>query len=1039
MVSQPNHKTSGEFEALYKVLNHAQKKAVDSIEGPVMVIAGPGTGKTTILTLRIGNILKRTDTSPDSILALTFTESGAYAMRRKLMEIIGPSAYKVHIHTFHGFAEHIIQQYPDYFPRIIGSKIITDAEQIKIIEKIMRSKSIDLLRPYGDPGYYVKPVLREIQILKRENISPERLKESIERGFSVDTADIDISSSLGHGRASVSSTTLEKLKKRDEKNLELVFIYEKYEEELAKQKFYDFDDMLLELIRVMEADNTFKLILQETYQYILADEHQDANSAQNKILELLADFHDNPNLFIVGDDKQAIYRFQGASLDNFLYFSKKYPNAQVIDLEHNYRSHQLILDASHSLISNNPTIPGHERTKLVSLQVGGRPIFVTEFSKVDDELEYVTQKIVALLQAKEKPEEIAILYRENSHAKRISEVLKAHGIAHRIESDHDILGDIDATKIVILCRAIHDPSNSEALSSALLLSEMNCDPAFVAEACHLATRQRKSLHLIIKNSKKGGEDKGMTIDQSLKTAYMDIVRWSREARVIPFPDFLHKLIGETNMLASIMTAPDSLERLTSLQTFFDRVIKAARSKRTFYIDDFIEHIDIVKNHGIIARRSYVEHIPGVRLMTAHRSKGLEFNYVFIVHTNDGIWGNRRQRSLFSIPVIEHARDQGRIEDERRLFYVALTRAREGIFISYSSSFDDKETIPSQFVAEIDSGSVSFESLKTNKTFDHIFKKFGMPQKKTTSSILTPDFVRSKFISQPLSVTHLNNYLECPWRYFFVNLIRIPQTESRHQMYGTAMHATLRSFFQSYKEGRNMNAKKLVELLRYNLDMQSMSADDREDSFKKGKKALEGYLRAYDGTWNSNFLTEYVVNGVGLAISNASSVFTYTDLVSPELVKGTREGGGVKGKSSDLLRLNLIGKLDKVEFIDDHDVVVVDYKTSRPKSRNEIEGKTRDADGNYKRQLVFYKLLLDNDDKKLRMKYGEIDFVEPNERGKFKKEKFEIIDREVDQLKESILKMAREVLTLSFVNNSCEDRECQYCKLGKILLLDKGIN
>ena len=164
--------TSKAFEESYKALNPAQRKAVDAIEGPVMVIAGPGTGKTTLLTLRIANILRKTDIPADAILALTFTESGAAAMRRKLTSTIGAAAYKVHIHTFHGFAGHIIEQYPDYFPRVIGSSIITEVEQMKIIEKALQSKYISLLRPYGDQSYYIRPILREIQTLKRENISP---------------------------------------------------------------------------------------------------------------------------------------------------------------------------------------------------------------------------------------------------------------------------------------------------------------------------------------------------------------------------------------------------------------------------------------------------------------------------------------------------------------------------------------------------------------------------------------------------------------------------------------------------------------------------------------------------------------------------------------------------------------------------------------------------------------------------------------------------------------------------------------------------
>src|SRR3989344_3199453 len=211
------------IDQIYQRLNDEQRRAVEAIEGPVMVIAGPGTGKTTVLSLRIANILRLTDSTPDSILALTFTESGAQSMKRKLISLIGQPAYRVNIHTFHGFAEMIINQYPDNFPRIIGSK------------------EIKLLRPFGAPFYYVRPVLSEIHILKRENISPKMLLESI-------------------GKSD---------QKQELKNLELAFVYGAYEAELARRKLYDFDDMLLELIRAMVDDIDLKRGLQENFQYIL--------------------------------------------------------------------------------------------------------------------------------------------------------------------------------------------------------------------------------------------------------------------------------------------------------------------------------------------------------------------------------------------------------------------------------------------------------------------------------------------------------------------------------------------------------------------------------------------------------------------------------------------------------------------------------------------------------------------------------------------------------------------------------------------------
>ena len=981
--AQPNT-----FDRAYTILNKAQKKAVDTIEGPVMVIAGPGTGKTTILTLRIANILRLTDTSPDSILALTFTESGAHTMRRKLLETIGPAAYKVAIHTFHGFAAHTIEYHPDYFSRIIGSKLITEAEQIRIIEKIIESGDIEALRPYGDPTYYVRPVLREIHVLKRENVSPAVLLKSV-----------DVEEESG---GELSATETEKRAKRVIKNKELAFVYSEYEKALAKAKQYDFDDMLLEIIRATEKDADFKLILQEKYQYILADEHQDANAAQNRILELLSDFHQSPNLFIVGDDKQAIYRFQGASLENFLYFSHKYPDAVVIDLEHNYRSHQGILDAAHSLIGKNPSMLGRNLTELKSLLMGRRAIHVLECATVDDELEMIVHRIKTLLEEGETPDEIAVLYRDNKHAASLAAILKSHGISHRIESDHNVMDDMDVVKILTLCRAIQDPSDGSALAQALFIRELGADSAEVAALCARASKERKPLHRLLKE----------TVDpqtKSVRQAYARIIDWSHQAKLVSCSVFLQKVIQETNLLLAIVSAPDSLERLNSVQAFFDHVVAASQSARIFRLADFMAYLDITEAHGISTRRTYTEHIHGVRLMTAHRAKGQEFNYVFIIHVVDGVWGNRSSRHLFHIPVIEHARATGRIDDERRLFYVALTRARKDVTVSYASSDVSKDTIASQFISEIDPSLLETEKVHVEDPTARMITAF-MSQKSTvldtSISILQPDFVRAKFLGQPLSVTHLNNYLECPWRYFFVNLIRIPQAENKHQLYGTAIHAALRTFFDSYKEGEDLVLKRLIELFVYHVDALPFAADDREDALKKGTKALEGYHKTYYPQWNRRLLSEYAVRGTEVAIE--------------------------KG-----VTLELSGKLDKIELIDDRNVVVVDYKTGKPKSRNQIEGKVASnsgGEGNYFRQLAFYKLLLEGD-AKFNLKYGEIDFIEPNDRGKYKVERFEIDSEAVQKVKDEIVAMAKDILSLSFIDSECDDPHCEYCVLGK-LLVDK---
>lgn len=961
------------FEKKYRELNPAQKKAVDAIEGPVLVIAGPGTGKTTILTLRIANILERTDTAPENILALTFTESGAFAMRRKLAEIIGTPAYKVNIHTFHGFAADIIERYPDYFDRIIGSKVISEPERIKIIKNVLLAGKVRLLRPYGDEEYYIGPILREIQILKRENISPEKFRKSI-------VLETD---------EKLSKTEAEKQKKQAEKNRELAHVYAEYEKVLAKEKLYDFEDMLLELIRRMEEVPEFKLTLQENFQYILADEHQDANAAQNRILELLSDFYESPNLFIVGDDKQAIYRFQGATIENFLYFRDKYRDTLIIDLEHNYRSHQGILDASHSLIENNPKMPGLERKRLKSLQVGSVPVYIREYESVEDEYEYVSESIARLMGNGIKSEEIAVLYRDNRHAMPISNVLSSKGIENRIESDYDIMAEKDIRKILFVAKAVDDLSSDENLAKALFVRELGADPGHVAELCALSRREDKPLYALVRKFSDTGR------------AYKWLSDLAGDAQVVQCTNFIQKLFSESGMLRDILQDERAAERLETVQAFFDHIASLANSRRDFLLHDLLEYLAISEEHGISYRRKYGENVSGVRLMTAHRAKGLEFDHVFILHAADKIWGNRSSRSLFHIPLIEHARNTGRIEDERRLFYVAMTRAKQTVNISFARRDSDKDLLPSQFLAEIDPAFSEYRKVEDRVPLGR--KPVFGTAPKSGNSLLHPDFIQGKFFSQPLAVTHLNNYLECPWKYFFVNLIRIPQLETKHQLYGTAIHASLKSFFDAYKNGKNMKGKVLVDILKHNIEKLPFSKKDRREAIEKGENALTGYVKQYGGGWNRRILNEYSVKRV----------------VGVDLGEGER--------------LELTGKIDKVEFIGEREVVVVDYKTGKPKSRNEIEGRTKSADGNYKRQLAFYKLLLsDSARNALSMKFGEIDFIEPNERGIYKKERFEIDNGEVKEITDFIAEMARELITVTFLCKGCGKKDCEFCRLGEII-------
>ena len=962
------------FKEQYNRLNKAQKQAVDTIDGPVMVIAGPGTGKTSILTLRIANILKQTDTSPENILALTFTESGAYAMRKKLVSIVGTDGYKVNVSTFHGFCNDVIKQYPERFPRIIGSTAITEIDQISLMEKIIENNDFQMLKPYGDIFFYVKPAISEIRNLKREAIDAFGFESIIlkqEKEFNDIPEKVHVK---GAHKGKMKGEYI-KIKERIEKNKELLILYKEYEKSLEKGKFYDFEDMIVEVIKTLKTDEDLLLILQENYQYILADEHQDANNAQNAILELLSNFHDNPNLFIVGDEKQAIYRFQGASLNNFLYFKEKYKNSVVIDLEENYRSTQTILDASHSLISKNIMPEGYVRVSLQSRAEKGKELIrIFECLNSDSENNFIIEDIKLKIQNGVKANDIAVLYRDNKDAIGISNVFSKNDIPYRVESDSDILKDENVTKLVSIFELINNLSDEEKLGKFLFIDFLNIDSIEIYKIFDQARKEKKKLIDLVK--------------ENFPELANKISSWASLAMNKPFVDVFEIVIRESGFLEYVLSCDDSLERMSVLETFFNEIKNLSNVKRQYYLFDFIDHIERVREHGILTKTGKALEKDGVRLMTAHKSKGLEFEYVYIIGAYDGHWGNKTKRSFFT--TIKNG--EGNMDDERRLFYVALTRARKEVTITYPrENSEGKELLPSQFIDEI---SIEHKEVSTIKNKIDVKEKFKETVIVRSQEIGDKEYLRNQFLEQGLAVTGLNNYLKCPWEYFFVNLIRLPKAQSKHQMYGTAIHETLRTFFNKYREEQDMNKQDLLSLFEFNLNKTLLSPSDLSDSLKKGKQALDGYFETYNGTWQRNLLTEYSIRGVHLDVLNNGNNFT----------------------------LLLKGNLDKVEFLDDVYVNVVDYKTGKRKS---------DSKENYHRQLTFYKLLLQLDEKKKYiMRSGELDFIEPGSNGKYVKDRFEITDEEVEKLKDLIKEKASEIYNFDFWGKECGDKDCEYCGLGK---------
>ncbi len=980
------------FASSYKMLNAEQKKAVDTIEGPVMVIAGPGTGKTQILTLRIANILRTTDTPPDGIIALTFTESGAFAMRRRLVDIVGAPGYRVRIYTFHGFANDVIGRFPDSFPRIVGARSMIDVERIELMQGLISNTPLEYLRPYGDPFFYVRSVLGKIGELKRENISPDKFEEVLYIRSDAFKNIPDLFHEKGVHKGAMRGKYAQ-TSKRLVRSAEMLTLYRLYEVALTKQRLYDYEDMLLEVIRALEADKELLLTLQEESQYILADEHQDANESQNRLLELLASFYKNPNLFVVGDEKQAIFRFQGASLDNFLYFKKQYPEAVIITLRENYRSTQPILDSAHQLMTHAPVhaeIPRIPLISSISTPSYAGKIKIVSLPRPDDERAFVAEDIARLVAEGVPLRDIAVLYRVNGDAQGVAGALARRNIPFVVESSQNILEDLGVRKFLVLLRAVALYGSDQALAPALHIDFLELSPL---EVTRFIARARGDLYNALGDKKKlvaMGVKKPLPFVGFAKK----LERWKRITENDGLLAVLDSVAEESGLIASLLRAHNPEEKFASVSALFTEARQVRTTNRNASLQDFLTHIALLEEYRLslsLPRASSTR--DAVRLMTAHKSKGLEFEYVYIIHANDGRWGNRTSKEFFSpirmAPNNDNADDGS---DERRLFYVALTRAKLSVTITLArESESGAPALPSQFVEEIGNDLVDKEERTETAP---VFNPGRTPQRHALDIAL----VQELFAEQGLSVTALNNYLACPWRYFYRNLIRMPEVPEKSLEYGTAVHRALKEFFEQWKEGVDVGSVGLAERFKRALDDSSLNESDYADSLKKGEKALVTYYNQWHTHWRHNILNEYKVT-------------TFLPV-------------GIEG----LARIRLRGDFDKVEFTEDGFLTLYDYKTGRKKSRGVILGKDGVENwGDYRRQLVFYKLLLGLFEKgKWKMRTGSIDFVEPDDKGNTVRETFEISDEEVSELTCLVQRIASEIWQFSFTKNGCNKKDCKYC-------------
>ena len=1032
-------KLQQQFREEYRKLNEQQRQAVDTTEGPVMVIAGPGTGKTQILAARIGKILLETDVFPENILCLTYTDAGAIAMRRRLQFFIGPDAYKVNIHTFHSFCNDIIQENLSLFEKT-SLDPISDLERIQLFKSLIDSfpKNHPLKRYRGDVYFEIGNLKNLFSTMKREGWTPEFINQKIDQYL----ADLPLREEYIAKRATKEfkkgDLRTDKVAEETEKMEKLraaIGEFQPFQELMRRRNRYDFDDMINWVILAFEENKPLLSSYQERYQYILVDEYQDTSGTQNRLVSLLINYWDQPNVFVVGDDDQSIYRFQGANVKNMLDFAGSYQkDLLTVVLTHNYRSTQPILDISKTLIDKNQErlvqqISGLSKQLIASHPLTSRhtyPPRLLEYVQPRQEMTDITLQIEQLVAEGVAPGKIAVIYKENKYGEELARFLQLKNIPVYSKRNLNLFEIPLAQKIILLLRYLAAELDAPYGGDEMLFEILHFDffhiaPIEIAKlTVEVADRhfsdQRTSLRrLLYERASQPARDLFDTgLPDNMKKASAALEYLIGEVPNTTLQTLFEDCIRRTGILSQIMQSPDKIWLMQVLTSLFEFVKEETRRDPELDLEGLIGVMELMKENSITLPLVKVAGSDkAVNLLTAHGSKGLEFEYVFFAGCNASTWEKKRRPgggykypdTLLDSPKTGEKKGGYSEEEElRRLFYVALTRAELHLSISWSRYRNDgKELEPSVFIAEIlDRHDLPIEKVvlpdETLAAFEALpFSEIIAPE----IAAAEEDFISRMLEKFVMNVTALNNYLKCPLEFYFKNLVRIPSPKNEATEFGSAVHFALQRLFEKMKAHANEQFPSKEEMLQ---DFQWYMHRHRESFTKEafarrqeyGVEVLSNYYDKYVLVWNKIVTVERNIRNV--------------------IVRG----------------VPLKGKLDKLEF-QGKEVNVVDYKTGdvdRAKDKLQPPNTKDPNGGDYWRQAVFYKILVDSyEQKDWKVASTEFDFVEPDKKKEYRKVKIVITPEDITTVTHQILDTWERIQRREFYTG-CGKPDCHWCNFVK---------
>lgn len=791
-----------------RTLNTEQRQAIEHGNGPLLIIAGAGTGKTTVITKRIEHLILEKKISPSNILALTFTEKAAQEMETRIDEILPYGYTTMWIETFHAFCDRILRQEAIHIGLSPKFTLMTEAESLLFLRKNLYSFQLDYFRPLGNPSKFLQGMLQHFSRLKDDDILPSQYLEYAEK----------------------LAETTDEIERKQTK--ELANAFRIYEELKAKNDVMDFSDLISNVLQLFRSRPHILKQYQEQFKYLLVDEFQDTNFAQNEMAILLAG--QEQNITVVGDDDQSIYRWRGAALANMMQFRSHFPTATIVTLNKNYRSTQVILDGAYKLIQyNNPDrLEAKEgiNKKLEAMSgIQGEGISFLYATRVEDEAEAVANQIQEDHKKTQRPyNDYAILVRANDHAVPFKNALERLHIPTQFLGPSHLFEQEEIKDLIAYLRVLANFDDDACLYRILTM------PIFAVEARDIAA--------LLNAAKKNNLTLFEAMEQCADSTMIEKAQRKILALVTMMKKHMEKLASENagqilyyffedSGLLGYYLDPRSTKTekaAENIAKFFTKLQTFAANRESASVFAVVEWIELSMELGESPMASEIDWSANeaVNILTIHSSKGLEFPVVFVVNLVTQRFPGKDRKEQIPVPqdLIREELPTGdeHLQEERRLFYVAATRAKEQLFLTAAKFYGEgkRERKLSPFLTET-LGETYVTKVVTSLKQDHSEQQLSLLDVfNTTLSLRVPEQPEEKF--EPtippityISYSQLQTFQVCPLHYKLRYLLNVPSPASPALSYGISVHSALRDFFLLRKSDPALRSDVIHDLLKKN--------------------------------------------------------------------------------------------------------------------------------------------------------------------------------------------------------------------------------